>query len=331
MASDPGPDAVEWGTSSGRFGSPGSEPDAGPSEAGPAPRRSSFGRGSPSSFGSRGGGQRKARSGGRRGGARRAPADDPFGPVVGSAADAPPADDVAAFDADAPDGPWAGAGRRRSAGSGSSGAGTDAPLRADSDAPPGRRGRTGRSGRRPAGSAGPGGADPSEHGVVDKSDEEWTSEARSVLLRQLALGARSRHQLDRKLAERSVPPAVASALLDRFEEVQLIDDAEFARMWVRTRTAAKSLSRSSLRRELAEKGIDGELAEDALLQLSDEDEHEQARDVVRRKLRRSADLTDRAVRDKEVRRLVGVLARKGYSPGAAFSIVKDVLAEADAG
>ncbi|PPB49785.1 RecX family transcriptional regulator [Arthrobacter pityocampae] len=142
------------------------------------------------------------------------------------------------------------------------------------------------------------------------------------------MGARSRHQLERKLAERDVPSPIATALLDRFEEVQLIDDAEFARMWVRTRTAAKSLSRSSLRRELADKGIDADLAEDALLQLSDEDEDEQARDVVRRKLRRSADLADRTVREKEMKRLVGVLARKGYSPGRAFSIVRDVIADA---
>lgn len=161
-----------------------------------------------------------------------------------------------------------------------------------------------------------------------RSDEEWESLARSILLRQLALGPRSRHQLDRKLADRDVPPAVVTALLDRFEEVQLIDDAEFARMWVRTRTAVKSLSRASMRRELADKGIEAELAEDALLQISDEDERLLARDVVRRKLRGSADLSLRAERDREVRRLVGVLARKGYSTGAAFSIVKDVLAEA---
>ncbi|MUK02071.1 regulatory protein RecX [Vibrio cholerae] len=152
--------------------------------------------------------------------------------------------------------------------------------------------------------------------------------ARSVLLRQLALGPRSRYQLEKKLAERDVPAPVVVALLDRFEEVQLIDDAEFARMMVRTRTAAKSLSRASLRRELADKGIDAELTEDALLQITDEDEHAQAQDVVRRKLRSSADLSDRSVREKEVRRLVGVLARKGYNPGAAFSIVKQVLVEA---
>ncbi|TKV27977.1 regulatory protein RecX [Arthrobacter sp. NamB2] len=165
---------------------------------------------------------------------------------------------------------------------------------------------------------------------VLRSDEDWLSEARAILLRQLALGPRSRHQLERKLADRDIPAETASALLDRFEEVQLIDDAEFARMWVRTRTAAKSLSRASLRRELADKGIESELAEDALLQISDDDEREQARDVVRRKFRARTDLSDRAAREKEVRRLVGVLARKGYSPGAAFSIVKDVIADTEA-
>lgn len=163
-----------------------------------------------------------------------------------------------------------------------------------------------------------------------RTSDEWTSLGRSVLLRQLALGPRSRHQLERKLAEREVPPAVVSALLDRFEEVQLIDDAEFAMMWVRSRTALKALSRAALRRELADKGIDPELAEEALLQVTDDDERDQAHDMVRRRLRGSADLTDRAGRDREVRRLVGMLARKGYSPGAAFAIVKDVVAEAQA-
>ncbi|WP_258062331.1 RecX family transcriptional regulator [Arthrobacter sp. B0490] len=314
MPSDSGTEPVGWGTVSGLFGSDSSEGAADP--PGPAtPRRSSFGRrgsapsaSSASSFGARSSaGKRQARTGGRRDGARRSPFDDPFGPVVGSSADAPTADAVVR---DVGEGP------------------------AQNDAAPRR---TGRGGTKRSG-AGRGGDGTTPHpgatedpdvadGGAGKSDEEWASEARSVLLRQLALGPRSRHQLDQKLAGRDVPPAIASSLLDRFEEVQLIDDAEFARMWVRTRTAAKSLSRSSLRRELADKGIDPDLAEDALLQLSDEDEHEQAREVARRRLRSSADLSDRAVREKEVRRLVGVLARKGYSPGTAFSIVKDVVAD----
>ncbi|WP_394250244.1 regulatory protein RecX [Arthrobacter pityocampae] len=333
MASETGPAPDSWGTSYDLFGSDSSAEPASPEP--PRPPRSARRKSSrsASSFSrttsAQGQGTPRAR---RRGGsAGRASFDDPFGPVVGASADADLPDGASADDA-RPDGvlfdsPEAGDGDdtgRRARGGGRRSAG----------ARRGRRGDDGSTGR--AGNSRTGGADPrdtaddaaSGEDAHVRTDEEWTSLARAVLLRQLALGARSRHQLERKLAERDVPSPIATALLDRFEEVQLIDDAEFARMWVRTRTAAKSLSRSSLRRELADKGIDVDLAEDALLQLSDEDEEEQARDVVRRKLRRGADLADRTVREKEMKRLVGVLARKGYSPGRAFSIVRDVIADA---
>lgn len=141
------------------------------------------------------------------------------------------------------------------------------------------------------------------------------------------MGPRSRHQLFTKLLERGVPENVAVEILDRYEEVQLVDDAEFARMWVRSRAQTRSLARTAIKRELAEKGITGELAEDALEQRTDEDERAAAEDLVRRKVRPLADPTDRGERDKQVRRLVAMLARKGYGPSVAFAIVKDVLDE----
>jgi len=152
--------------------------------------------------------------------------------------------------------------------------------------------------------------------------------ARAIVLRQLTMAPRSRLQLSRKLAERNVPEHVAEAVLDRFEEVQLIDDAEFARMWVRSRSQSKKLAKSALRRELADKGIVLEAAEDALSQLSDQDEESAARDLVQRKLRPGMNLSDRSERDKYTRRLASMLARKGYAPSLAFRIVGEVLAEA---
>lgn len=149
--------------------------------------------------------------------------------------------------------------------------------------------------------------------------------ARSIVLRQLSMAPRSRHQLLTKLLERDVSEQVAEEILDRYEEVQLIDDAEFARMWVRSRAQTRSLARSAIKRELADKGITGELAEEALSQRTDEDERAAAEDLVRRKLRPLADPDDRVERDKQVRRLVAMLGRKGYAPSLAFSIVKDLL------
>lgn len=127
------------------------------------------------------------------------------------------------------------------------------------------------------------------------------------------MAPRSRLQLSRKLAERNVPLDVAEAVLDRFEEVQLIDDAEFARMWVRSRSQSRKLAKSAIRRELTEKGIELDDAEEALSQLSDEDEEIAARELVERKLRPGVDLSDRAERDKCTRRLASMLARKGYA------------------
>ncbi|MGN7252654.1 MULTISPECIES: regulatory protein RecX [unclassified Arthrobacter] len=155
--------------------------------------------------------------------------------------------------------------------------------------------------------------------------------ARAIVLRQLTASPKSRLQLERKLAERNVPEDVAAAVLDRFEEVRLVDDAEFADMWVRSRSQSRRLARGALRRELADKGIDPDTAASALEQVSDEDEEAAARHLVQRKLRPGTDLTDRAERDKTTRRLASMLARKGYQPSQAFRIVGEVLDAAAGG
>lgn len=158
--------------------------------------------------------------------------------------------------------------------------------------------------------------------------QDPAAQARSIVLRQLTNAPKSRRQLAAKLAERDIPPEVAEAVLDRFEEVRLVDDAEFAQMWVQSRSQTRSLARGALKRELADKGITGDIAEDALDQVSDQDEEAAARALVHRRLQASADLTDRAVRDKQTRRLVAMLARKGYPPSMAYRVVNEVIANA---
>lgn len=164
--------------------------------------------------------------------------------------------------------------------------------------------------------------------VAGDPEPDPESVARAIVLRQLTNSPKSRQQLARKLAERNVPEAVAEAVLNRFEDVRLIDDAEFAEMWVRSRSQTRKLARGALRRELADKGIEADTAEAALEQVSDEHEEQAARELVARRLRAGSDLSDRAERDKQARRLAAMLARKGYQPSMAFRIVGEVLSEA---
>jgi regulatory protein len=144
---------------------------------------------------------------------------------------------------------------------------------------------------------------------------------RKILLDQLTGRARSRSDLAAKLAQRNVPDDVAGRLLDRFEEVGLIDDTAFAREWVGQRQSGKGLARRALAQELRRKGIDDEVAGDALDNLDPEGEVEAARMLVRRKLRSVRGLDEQVA----VRRLVGMLARKGHSPGVSYRVVKEEL------
>lgn len=154
-------------------------------------------------------------------------------------------------------------------------------------------------------------------------DADQEAVARKILLDQLTGRARSRQQLAQKLAQKNVPEALATRLLDRFEEVGLVDDEAFAREWVRQRSAGRGLARRALGHELKAKGIDDEVARAALDDVDPDDEREVARELVRKKLRSVEGLEE----DKATRRLVGLLARKGHSPGVAYAVVKEALAE----
>ncbi|WP_127571044.1 regulatory protein RecX [Georgenia faecalis] len=168
--------------------------------------------------------------------------------------------------------------------------------------------------------------EPPAHGAAGLDAEpDATEVARTIALRLLAAAPRSRAQLATKLADRGVAEDVAAALLDRFEEVGLLDDAAYAEMLVRTRHAERGLARRALVAELRAKGITGEVAEVALEQVDDEDEEASARALVARR----APATRGLERDRRRRRLGGMLARKGYPPGLAMRVVDAELAAED--
>ncbi len=155
-------------------------------------------------------------------------------------------------------------------------------------------------------------------------DADHEAVARKILLDELTGRARSRSELATKLAKKGVPDETADQLLDRFEQVGLVDDEAFARSWVQSRQSGKGLARRALAQELRRKGVDDDTAREVLDEVDPDDEVEAARTLVRRKLRSTARLD----RDRAIRRLTGMLARKGYPAALAFRVVKEELAAA---
>lgn len=178
-----------------------------------------------------------------------------------------------------------------------------------------------RGGPRPS-RAGRGLPRPEEHDAPPVQQDP-AEQARAICLRLLTGTPRTRKQLGDALLRRGIPDDVADEVLSRFEDVGLINDASFADAWVESRHHGRGLARRALARELRTKGVDSGLIDDALGQLDPEQEERTARELVARKLRGTRGLD----RDKRVRRLAGMLARKGYSEGFALRVVRQALEE----
>jgi len=154
-------------------------------------------------------------------------------------------------------------------------------------------------------------------------DADPESVARTIGLKLLDRAPRTRAELATAMARRGVPDDAATTVLDRFVEVGLIDDVAFATAWVDTRHRGRGLARRALASELRKRGVEDDVATDALAAVSIDDEAIAAEALVRRRLRSMSGLT----REVKTRRLVAMLGRKGFGGSRAYGIVARVLNE----
>jgi regulatory protein len=160
--------------------------------------------------------------------------------------------------------------------------------------------------------------------LTSKSAELSREEqARALCLRLLTARARTRAELEGQLAKRGYPDEVSARVLDRLADVGLIDDTDFAEQWVRSRRVNAGKGKRALAAELRTKGVDNEVITAALADIDAGAERERAEQLVSDKLRRERNTEDDA---KLTRRLVGMLARRGYSQTMAVDVVKVALA-----
>ncbi|WP_049793695.1 regulatory protein RecX [Hoyosella subflava] len=171
--------------------------------------------------------------------------------------------------------------------------------------------------------------DTPEDAEGQRSPEEWQAHARNLCLRWLGARPHTRVELREKLARKGIPEDVSESVLDRLTAVSLIDDAEFAEAWVRSRHTHAGRGRRALAVELRRKGVEDEHVDQALSTISDDAERSRAYALAAQRIERTNTInwSDRAEQERTTRKLIGMLSRRGYAPGLAYSVVTQVIAE----
>jgi regulatory protein len=175
----------------------------------------------------------------------------------------------------------------------------------------GREGQEGREGKAPA----------PARAVGNPHEDGPEARARQICLRLLTHAPQTRAQLADALSRRGIPDEIADNVLERFTDVGLIDDAAFARAWVESRHYSRGLAGRALTAELKRRGVADDEIREAVAGLGPEAEVATARELVARKLAATKGQPAQA----RVRRLAGMLARKGYPPALAFRIIREAM------
>ena len=145
--------------------------------------------------------------------------------------------------------------------------------------------------------------------------------AKQVLLRRLSNAPRTRKELAQDLKKKNIEEDVAQVALDRFEELGLISDQTFSENFVSATHQRRKLGKKALKQQLRSKGVSDEIANQAISQISDEDEFKAALTLALKKIR-SIQHDDP---QSQIRKIVGLLARKGYSANLSFQVAKEVI------
>jgi len=150
---------------------------------------------------------------------------------------------------------------------------------------------------------------------VDNLEER----ARNIILRLLEKGPRSSAQLLEVLAASEIPIEIAKPLIQRFTEVELINDQVYAQDLADASRRTKGLARSMVKRKLESKGLDKDLINRVASEISDEDELAVATDLAIKRYGQLRHL-DSDVRN---RRLVGFLQRRGFGSSVVFAAIRE--------
>jgi regulatory protein len=134
---------------------------------------------------------------------------------------------------------------------------------------------------------------------------------------------RSSAELKQRLKSKGFEQDIIETVLAGLTQAELVNDAEFARMWVAERIASGAAGRQKLRWELRQKGIHEDLIRQTIDEtIDDEVELEQALDLARRRLRgQPADMAG-------LLRLRRLLAGRGYGYGIVETVIRRLSSDA---
>lgn len=147
--------------------------------------------------------------------------------------------------------------------------------------------------------------------------------AYSLALRYLSRFNVPREKLTNYLEKKGFNKALALKVASKLEQQGYLNDLDYARAFVQRKKGKFGSFR--IYNELLKKGIDREVVEKAIQEVSKEEEKEALKQVALAYLKKNKGIDSKKLK----RRLIGFLTRRGFSQEVILMVLKEVFVEVD--
>ena len=154
-------------------------------------------------------------------------------------------------------------------------------------------------------------------------DDPLYEKARQKALRYLAYRGRSVEEVRSKLAGKGFDDTIIKKVIDRFSDLGYLDDGNFARQWAKSLAVHRLWGDRKIEASLREKGISGDLIQEAIAGVRKEkDQRRAVQELVEKRLRREPACEVFSYKGK--RRLAQTLGGRGFPPGVILDVLREM-------
>jgi len=158
------------------------------------------------------------------------------------------------------------------------------------------------------------GSELNQQKITSLITEDEIEKAYQRALNFLSYRNRSEQEIRLNLQKHQIPETIIQPVLERLREGSLVNDREFAQIWIENRREFHPRGKRALRSELYRKGISDQIIEEALQDINEE---ELALKLARKKIRKLKNLDKSTFQEK----MYGFLSRRGFH----YSLSKEVI------
>lgn len=162
--------------------------------------------------------------------------------------------------------------------------------------------------------------------ATEEEMKTFTKQAENFIVWHLAQRNLTVYEAEQKMRKKQKwPDEAITAVIKKCVNSNWLNDEQYVENFIRSEQKWNQTGKYAIKMKLIKKGAPQHLIEEALNEVENETETENAKQLLLKTVKKMESLTD----EKKTQRLLGLMSRKGYPASVAYPLVREIVNNPD--